>query len=188
MSNKILTSAVLAASITGFASAGVLTMTADSTTGDDAWAGLSGYKMVLTINCSTMNDAGSSSFFTLNSWTFKAMDADGATKFKATGSNSLITPSPVGGKFVATIGLTASNIVTNALVPAVQAIAFTYAFSSTDSLMAAIDASANTPNGVLQLGTDIHPTGLLTGQYAVPAPGAAALLGLGGLIGRRRKA
>lgn len=188
MSNKILTSAVLAASITGFASAGVLTMTADSTTGVDAWAGLSGYKMVLTINCSTMNDAGSSSFFTLNSWTFEAMDADGATKFKATGSNSLITPSPVGGKFVATIGLTASNIDINELVPAVQEIAFTYAFSNTESLMAAIDASANTSNGVLQLGTDINPTGLLTGQYAVPAPGAAALLGLGGLISRRRKA
>ena len=43
-------------------------------------------------------------------------------------------------------------------------------------------------DGILQLGSDAGATGLLVGSYAVPAPGAAALLALSGLISRRRKA
>lgn len=188
MSTKTLTAAVLAASLSGVASAGVLTMTASSTTGFDGWAGLSGYTMILTIDCNTMGDAGSSSSFTLNSWSFKAMDIYNIVQFEANGSGQNFTVAPSAGKFVATIGLNPSNIVTNNMVPAAESIAFGYAFSNYESLSAAIEASAGSSNGILQLGSDAGATGLLVGSYSVPAPGAAALLGLGGLISRRRKA
>ncbi|MFZ4721517.1 MAG: hypothetical protein ACOYMI_00030 [Phycisphaerales bacterium] len=188
MSTKTLTAAVLAASISGFASAGILTMTASSTTGSDGWAGLSGYSMSLTIDCNTLSDAGSSSAFVLNSWSFVAKDVYGDVKFSASGSGQVFTVAPGSGKFMATIGLNPSNVLVNDMVPQADSIAFGYAFTSYESLMNAIEASAGTVDGMLQLGSDTGATGLLTGMYAVPAPGAAALLGLGGLIGRRRKA
>lgn len=188
MSTKTLTAAVLAASLSGAASAGVLTMTASSTTGYDGWASLSGYTMVLTINCSTIDDAGSSSSFVLNSWSFKAMDSSSVIKFEARGSGQTFSVAPGAGKFVATIGLNSSDIVTNNMVPVAQSISFGYAYNALESLMAAIEASAGTADGILQLGSDAGARGLLVGGYAVPAPGAAALLGLGGLISRRRKA
>jgi hypothetical protein len=192
MSTKILTAAVLAASITGFAGAGLLTMTANSTTGVDAWAGLSGYKMVLTIDCSTMNDAGSSSSFTLSDWDFKAFSASGEMKFHAEGTNKTFTASGTGPKFLAVINLDDSEIKTNLFAPPVDSISFSYSFTGSESLLAAITASAIPSNGELQLGTTAGTgptdTGMLYGGYAVPAPGAAALLGLGGLISRRRKA
>lgn len=187
MSTKTLTAAVLAASLSGAASAGVLTMTASSTTGYDGWASLSGYTMVLTINCSTIDDAGSSSSFVLNSWSFKAMDSSSVIKFEARGSGQTFSVAPGAGKFVATIGLNSSDIVTT-MVPVAESISFGYAYNALESLMAAIEASAGTADGILQLGSDTGAEGLLVGGYAVPAPGAAALLGLGGLISRRRKA
>ena len=188
MSTKTLTAAVLAASLSGVASAGVLTMTTSSTTGYDGWAGLTGYTMVLTIDCSTMGDAGSSSSFTLNSWSFKALDSANIVQFEANGSGQTFSVAPGTSKFIATIGLNPGNIVTNNMVPVADSIAFGYAFTTSESLTAAIAASAGSSDGILQLGSDAGATGLLVGSYAVPAPGAAALLGLGGLISRRRKA
>ena len=38
------------------------------------------------------------------------------------------------------------------------------------------------------ISNDGRTIGLLAGSYAVPAPGAVALLGLAGLAGRRRRA
>jgi len=163
-------------------------MNASSTTGSDGWSGLSGYSLSLTIDCSTMDDAGSSSVFSLNSWSFAAKDIYGAVKFSANGSGQMFTVAPGAGKFVATIGLNPSNILVNDMVPQADSIAFGYAFTSYESLSAAINASAGTEDGILQLGSDTGDTGILSGTYAVPAPGAIAMLGLGGLMGRRRKA
>jgi hypothetical protein len=188
MSTKTLTAAVLAASISGFASAGILTMTADTTTGYDGWAGLSGYKMVLTIDCSTIDAAGSSSSFTLNSWKFEAFDSTNTLQFRATGSGKTFTVAPGASKFVATIGLDTSNISVNNFVPEADSISFGYAFSASESLSDAIAASAGETDGVLTLGSDTGDKGLLTGGYAVPAPSAIAMLALGGLMSRRRKA
>jgi hypothetical protein len=144
--------------------------------------------MSLTIDCSTMNDVGSSSSFTLNNWTFMARDSAATVKFLAEGSNLTFSAAPGTGKFIATIGLNPSNILINAMVPVAESISFSYAFSGTESLLAAIEASAGTTNGELSLGTDRGATGELSGIYATPAPGVAVLLGLGGLISRRRKA
>lgn len=188
MSTKIITATVLAASLSGAASAGMLTMTASSTTGSDGWASLTGYSMVLTVDCSTMGDAGSSSSFSLNSWTFEARDVYNAVQFRATGSGQTFTVAPGASKFIATIGLDTSNISVNNLVPAADAISFSYAFTNYESLQAAIEASAGSSDGMLTLGSDVGETGLLVGTYAVPAPGAIAMLGLGGLMSRRRKA
>ncbi|MBM4006016.1 MAG: hypothetical protein FJ292_00380 [Planctomycetes bacterium] len=185
---KFSTTTVLAASLSGAASAGVLTMTASSTTGSDGWASLLGYTMVMTIDCSTIDDAGSSSSFVLNSWSFKAMDSSSVIKFEAKGSAKTFSVAPNFGMGVVTFELNSSNTVTNNMVPAAEAFTFVYAFSANESLRAAIEASAGTAAGILQLGTGIVPTGTLAGRYAVPAPGAAALLVLAGVMSRRRKA
>lgn len=189
MSNKLATVSVLAASILACnAGAGMLTMTASNPVGSDDWAGLVGYKMVLSVDCATLTDSGSASTFTLNAWDFKAYDNGGTMKFHATGSGETFTVSGGVSVFKAVIGLSSSNIVVNDFVPAVESIAFSYAFSGSESLDAAIAASAGTSDGELQLGTDLGNTGILSGTYAVPAPAATALLGLAGLAGRRRRA
>ena len=189
MSNKLATIAVLAASTFACtAGAGLLTMTTSNPVGSDDWASLVGYKMVLAIDCSTLTDAGSASTFTLNTWDFKAYDNGGAMKFHATGSGETFTVSGGVSVFKAVIGLSGSNILVNDFVPAVESIAFSYAFTGSESLDSAITASAGTSDGELQLGTDLGNTGILSGTYAVPAPGAVALLGLAGMAGRRRRA
>lgn len=181
--------ALLATSIVaGTAGAGVLTMTAINPTGSDAWGGLTGYKMELTIDCSTLDSAGSSSTFTLSSWDFKAFDSLNVMVFHAIGADKTFTASGSGPKFSAVIGLSNDNIVKNDLTPAAQSIAFSYAFEASDSLGQAIANSANSADGELMLGTDLGATGILAGSYAVPAPAATALLGLAGLVTRRRRA
>ena len=181
--------ALLATSIlAGTAGAGVLTMTANNPVGSDAWSGLTGYRMELTIDCSTLNDAGSSASFTLASWEFKAFNSFGMMVFNAIGVDKTFTASGGSPKFSAVIGLSNDNIVLNKLTPAAQSIAFTYAFEAGESLDQAITNSANSIDGELSLGTDLGDTGILAGSYAVPAPGAVTLLGLAGLAGRRRRA
>jgi hypothetical protein len=54
-------------------------------------------------------------------------------------------------------------------------------------LEAAITASAALTKGALMLGTDSNGGGDLSGFYAVPAPSALALIGIGGLMVRRRR-
>lgn len=189
MSTKLTAVAMLAASTVAFsAGAGMLTMTASNPIGTDDWSGLVGYSMQLTIDCATMNDAGSASSFTLSNWDFKAFDSYGAMQFHASGAGETFSVSGGSSKFTAVIGLSNSNITLNNLSPAAQAIAFTYAFTGYESLDAAISGSANTTDGELSLGTDLGATGILAGSYAVPAPAATALLGLAGLVARRRRA
>lgn len=181
--------ALLATSIVaGTAGAGVLTMTANNPTGSDAWGGLSGYRMELTIDCSTLDDAGSSGTFTLSAWNFKAFNERGVMVFNAIGTEKTFTVSPGSPKFSAVIGLSNDNIVLNTLEPVAQSISFSYAFEAGESLNQAILNSANSADGELKLATNIGDTGILAGSYAVPAPAATALLGLAGLVSRRRRA
>lgn len=181
-------SMLAAAMIAGSASAGMLTLNAASPTGSDNWAGLTGYSMQLVIDCTTLDAAGSAATFTLNAWDFKAWDGSATLAFHATGSDSTPTISPDGTKFAAVIGLSTANILVNGLSPQADSIAFTYAFEGSESLNNAIVASQNTSNGLLQLGNDSGITGILAGSYAVPAPGAAVLVGFGALMARRRRA
>jgi hypothetical protein len=188
MSTKLATAVLAASTIACSASAGLLTMSASNSVGTDDWSGLTGYSMSLTIDCATLDTAGSASTFTLAGWTFKAFDSTGTMKFHAAGSGETFTVSGGGSKFLAVIGLSNSNILVNDFAPAVQSIAFSYAFAGSESLDAAIGASAGTTDGELSLGTDLGNTGILAGTYAVPAPGAMALLGLAGVASRRRRA
>ena len=144
--------ALLAAStLAGTAGAGMITMTADkNAVGQDDWAAYSGYSMVLTIDCSTLNDSGSAATFTLDSWDFAAFDASNTMRFHATGGSEQFTASSGSGLFKAVIGLSSANIDKNDFIPQVESIAFTYAFGGTESLGAAINASANTADGTLQ--------------------------------------
>ena len=58
-----------------------------------------------------------------------------------------------------------------------------------NSLGNALENSAGSPvMGKLTIANDVTGTeGVIAGAFTVPAPGAAALLGLAGLIGRRRR-
>lgn len=178
------------------ATAGVLTMTADSASGADAWSGYEGYKMVLTITSDDLNTAGSASSFTLTGWDFQAFDATGTQVFAATGSATSFSAAGSGPVFNAQIALQSGNITTNTLSPEANFVQFSYEFFGEEMTLAeAIDASAGRPVGELTLATTVAgstpgtviTTGDLVGTYLVPAPSALALIGVGGLIGRRRR-
>ena len=185
--NYAIASIALTAAVAAPATAGVLTMTAISADGADAWSGYTGYKMVLTITSDDLNTAGSASSFTLQGWDFQAFDATGMKVFAANGSATSFSASGSGPIFSAQIALDPGNITTNTLDPIANYVAFSYDFINASSLEMAITASAAITKGSLMLGTDLSGGGDLSGFYAVPAPSALALIGVGGLMGRRRR-
>jgi hypothetical protein len=77
----------------------------------------------------------------------------------------------------------------NDLSPKADYVAFSYEFTNdqTQTLKEAIETSAELTKGSLMLGTNLGGGGDLSGFYAVPAPSALALIGVGGLMGRRRR-
>jgi MYXO-CTERM domain-containing protein len=191
MIRNTLTVAAAVAGLGAGAQAGLLTMTASSATGADAWGGLSGYTLVLTIDSDDLDAPGSSNVFTLNSWDFRAFDDGGTLVFSATGDDKEFS-TPGGGTtvFEALIDLTGANITVNALDPVANYVAFTYQFMNGQSLSDAIEDSSTsgTSYGELILGTNGGGGGDLIGSYAVPGPGAFALLGVAALAARRRRA
>ena len=185
--NYAIATLALTAAFAAPAVAGMLTMTADSASGADAWSGYADYKMVLTITSDDLNTAGSANSFTLQSWNFQAFDSTGTKVFDATGSASGFSAQGTGPTFNAVISLDSGTITTNALNPTADYVAFSYDFTEESSLEAAITASAALTKGALILGTNAGGGGDLSGFYAVPAPSALALIGVGGLMGRRRR-
>lgn len=185
--NYAIATLALTAAFAAPAAAGMLTMTADSASGADAWSGYTNYKMVLTITSNDLNATGSASSFTLQSWNFQAFDSTGTKVFDATGSASSFSSQGTGPTFNAVISLNSGAITTNALNPTADYVAFSYDFIEESSLEAAITASAALTKGALVLGTNAGVGGDLSGFYAVPAPSALALIGVGGLMGRRRR-
>ena len=185
--NYAIATIALTAAVTAPATAGVLTMTADSASGADAWSGYEGYKMVLTITSDDLNTAGSAGSFTLQGWDFQAFDATGMLVFAATGSATTFSAQGTGPTYNAVISLDSGTITKNTLDPIANYVAFSYDFVDASSLEAAITASAAITKGSLMLGTDLGGGGDLSGFYAGPAPSALALIGVGGLIGRRRR-
>lgn len=194
--NYAIATIALTAAFAAPAAAGVLTMTAGSPTGWDDWSGYTGYKMVLTITSDDLNTAGSASSFTLQGWDFQAFDASGTQVFAATGSATTFSAAGSGPVFNAQIALQSGNITTNALSPEANFLQFSYEFFGEEMTLAeAIAASAGRPVGELTLATTVAgstpgtvvTTGDLVGTYAVPAPSALALIGVGGLVGRRRR-
>jgi len=191
MIRNTLTVAAAVAGLGAGAQAGLLTMTASSATGADAWGGLSGYTLVLTIDSDDLDAPGSSNVFTLNSWDFRAFDDGGTLVFSATGDDKeFSTPGDGATVFEALIDLTGANITVNALDPVANYVAFTYQFMNGQSLSDAIEDSSTsgTSYGELILGTNGGGGGDLIGSYAVPGPGAFALLGVAALAARRRRA
>jgi MYXO-CTERM domain-containing protein len=191
MIRNTLTVAAAVAGLGAGAQAGLLTMTASSATGADAWGGLSGYTLVLTIDSDDLDAPGSSNVFTLNSWDFRAFDDGGTLVFGATGGTKIFTTTGGGPTvFEALIDLTGANITVNALDPVANYVAFTYQFMNGQSLSDAIEDSSTsgTSYGELILGTNGGGGGDLIGSYAVPGPGAFALLGVAALAARRRRA
>ena len=185
--NYAIATLALTAAFAAPAAAGVLTMTAGSASGADAWAAYTGYKMVLTITSDDLNNAGSANSFTLQSWNFQAFDSTGTQVFAASGSTTTFSAQGTGPTYNAVISLDSGTITKNTLDPIANYVAFSYDFVDASSLEAAITASAAITKGSLMLGTDLGGGGDLSGFYAVPAPSALALIGVGGLMGRRRR-
>ncbi len=185
--NYAIATFALTAAVTAPATAGVLTMTADSASGAGAWSGYTKYKMVLTITSDDLNTAGSASSFTLQGWDFQAFDATGMKVFAANGSATTFSSQGTGPTYNAVISLDTGTITKNTLEPTADYVAFSYDFMNASSLEAAITASAAATSGALMLGTNLGGGGDLSGFYAVPAPSALALIGVGGLMGRRRR-
>ena len=184
--NYAIATLALTAAFAAPAAAGVLTMTAGSASGADAWAAYTGYKMVLTITSDDLNTAGSASSFTLQSWNFRAYDRLGVEVLEATGGPAIFSAGSGTTTFLAIISLN-GTIDPNGFEPKADYVAFSYDFTEDSSLEAAITASAAITKGSLMLGTDLGGGGDLSGFYAVPAPSALALIGVGGLMGRRRR-
>lgn len=185
--NFAIATTALTAALAAPAAAGVLTMTTSSADGADAWAGYTGYKMVLTIDSSALDTAGSAGSFTLQAWDFQAFDSSGTKVFAATGNATNFSSQGSGPLYTAHIELTSGNITTNTLSPTADFLAFSYEFINASSLGGAITDSATANKGALTLGTSQGGGGDLTGFYAVPAPSALAIVGLGGLVRRRRR-
>ena len=194
--NYAIATLALTAAFAAPAAAGMLTMTADSASGADDWSTLSGYKLVLTITSDDLNTVGSASSFTLTGWDFQAFDGSGTQVFAATGSATTFSAADSGPVFNAQIALQSGNITTNTLSPRANFLQFSYEFFGEEMTLAqAIDASAGRAVGELTLATTVAgsppgtviTTGDLVGTYAVPAPSALALIGVGGLMGRRRR-
>ena len=185
--NYAIATIALTAAFAAPATAGMLTMTADSASGAGDWSGYTGYKMVLTITSDDLNTAGSASSFTLRGWDFQAFDATGMQVFAATGSATTFSAKGNGPTYNAVISLDSGTITKNTLDPIANYVAFSYDFIDEFSLEAAITASAAITKGSLTLGTDLGGGGDLSGFYAVPTPSALALIGVGGLVGRRRR-
>jgi hypothetical protein len=185
--NYAIATIALTAAFAAPAAAGVLTMTAENTEGTDAWAAYTGYKMVLTITSDDLNTAGSASSFTLQSWNFRAYDRLGVEVLEATGGPASFSAGPGTTTFLATISLN-GTIDPNGFEPKADYVAFSYEFTLGQTLDEAIESSAGKPLvGELILGTSDGGAGELVGTYLVPAPSALALIGVGGLIGRRRR-
>ena len=185
--NFTISSIALAACIAAPAGAGMLTMTAEPASGADAWAAYEDFKLVLTIDCDGLSDAGSAGSFTLQGWDFQAFNAAGTLVLAANGSQTSFSASGSGPLFTANIALTGGNITTNVLDPAADFLAFSYDFTAASSLGGAIEASALLNVGALTVGTSLGGGGDLMGFYAVPAPSAVAMLGLMGMAARRRR-
>ncbi len=188
--NYAIATLALTAAFAAPAAAGVLTMTADSASGADAWSGYTNYKMVLTITSDDLNTAGSASSFTLQSWNFRAYDQLGTKVLEATGGPASFSTGPGTTTFLAVISLN-GIIDPNDFEPKADYVAFSYKFTAGQTLDDAIAKSAGKPQvGVLTLGiSDVstNTAGDLVGTYAVPAPSALALVGVGGLMSRRRR-
>jgi hypothetical protein len=190
----------LTASIAAPAAAGLLTMTVNSANGADDWSSYSNYKMVLTIDSDDLDKSGSAGTFTLNSWKFEAFNqndlcfvASGtAQEFTATA----IDPNDLDVGYKALVKLQAGTITDHTLAgegTPTWLMQFSYEFVGNNMTLAqAINASAGRPAGELTLSatyTTSTPvtSGELFGTYTVPAPSAIALLGVGGLMVRRRR-
>ena len=183
--NYAIATLALTAAFAAPAAAGMLTMTSTAY-GADAWAGYTGYKMVLTIDSNDLNTSGSAGSFTLQSWNFRAYDKLGTKVLEATGGPATFTAGSGTTTFLAVIALN-GTIDPNDFEPKADYVAFSYEFTGSATLAEAITASATLNRGALSLGTNLGGGGDLSGFYAVPAPSALALLGVGGLMGRRRR-
>ena len=188
--NYAIATLALTAAFAAPAAAGMLTMTAGSPTGWDDWSGYTEYKMVLTITSDDLNTAGSASSFTLQSWNFRAYNKLGTKVLEATGGPASFSAGSGTTTFLAVIALN-GTIDPNDFEPKADYVAFSYEFTSGQTLRNAIETSAGKPLvGDLILGSSDASTGAggdLVGTYAVPAPSALALIGVGGLMGRRRR-
>lgn len=178
-----------AASLTGSSLAGMvsLTVSADSF-GSGLYASHDGAKITITLD---INDEASALTGSVTSdWSIE-INKGGIVLLKGSGTSSfsVINPNKSGSAYAIESALEDAIWSVSGLAPAPTLIQVSYAANDGDLLLAAITNSAETPAGLLTVGTvDGSDTGSLQGMYVVPAPSALVLLAGGLVLARRRRA
>jgi hypothetical protein len=164
-----------------------VTLTTSMASGTGLYSTYDGYTLSLDMSFAT--DA-SATVFTLNNWTFRVLNLDGAEVFQETGSDT----QPGFDPGLAKIALTNAGFLGGSLTPAPTELQFSYQFDASNPglLRSALEESAKAGTGLLTVGTydEIQDqAGSLEGAYTfVPGPSALALLALGAVLTRRRAA
>jgi len=127
-------------------------------------------------------------------WTMTVTGTNGTTWSKSRSETDGGTFKNIAGGRVFTVMLSDGSDSTGTLAPTptVLSLKYTAAKSGTawNTLGQALENSAdNVTKGMLTIANDVSGTeGVIAGAFTVPAPGAAALVGLAGLIVSRRRA
>ena len=178
-----------AASLTGSSLAGIvsLSVAADSI-GSGLYAGYTGAKITITMN---IDDTASAVAGEITSNWSIAITQGSSTLLAGTGTSSFTVFDMGGSTFKMESALLGGVwTVVGGLTPEPNQIQISYAGEPSDTLLAAISASAGTTDGRLTVGTiSGSDVGALIGEYTVvPAPSALVLLAGGLVLARRRRA
>ena len=127
-------------------------------------------------------------------WTMTVTGTNGTTWSKSRSETDGGTFKNIAGGRVFTVMLSDGSDSTGTLAPSPTVLSLKYTATKTgtvwNTLGAALENSAdNGTKGMLSISNDVAGSeGVIAGAFTVPAPGAAALVGLAGLIMSRRRA
>ncbi|NBX26179.1 MAG: hypothetical protein EBQ99_09075 [Planctomycetes bacterium] len=179
-----------AASLTGSSLAGIvsLTVSADSF-GSGLYASHDGAKITITLDID--DEASALAGSVTSDWSIE-ISKGGLVLLKGEGTSSfsVINPNKSGSAYAIESALEDASWSVSDLTPAPTLIQVSYGANDGDLLLAAISNSANSPAGLLTVGTiSGSGDGALIGEYTVvPAPSALVLIAGGLVMARRRRA
>jgi len=186
-------SSVFAASsaFAGFIPGATQVLTASGIAGTDSYNQGTSWTVTFTFDGELAQSSLNGDF---GNWTMTVTGTNGTTWSKSRSETDGGTFKNIAGGRVFTVMLSDGSDSTGTLAPTptVLSLKYTAAKSGTawNTLGQALENSAdNVTKGMLTIANDVSGTeGVIAGAFTVPAPGAAALVGLAGLIVSRRRA